>query len=98
MSLQLQAKITSIVPKGKVKAYATLCIGGCFLIRNVKIVEGEYGPFISMPARYTRKNEYHDICFPTTREFRKAIERCLIAEYNETIGGILDEKNQKVDE
>ncbi len=85
MSLQLQAKITSIVPNGKVKAYSTLLIGGCFLIRNIKIVEGKHGMFVSMPARFTRKNEYHDICFPITKEFRKEIEQCIIAEYKKRL-------------
>lgn len=35
----------------KLKAYATLTIDNCFVVRNVKVIEGTKGLFVAMPSR-----------------------------------------------
>ena len=35
----------------KLKAYATLTFDNCFVVRNVKIIEGTKGLFVAMPSR-----------------------------------------------
>ena len=35
----------------KLKAYATLTFDNCFVVRNVKIIEGNKGMFVAMPSR-----------------------------------------------
>lgn len=35
----------------KLKAYATLTFDGCFVVRNVKVIEGNKGMFVAMPSR-----------------------------------------------
>lgn len=35
----------------KLKAYATLTFDNCFVVRNVKVIEGTKGLFIAMPSR-----------------------------------------------
>jgi DNA-binding cell septation regulator SpoVG len=35
----------------KLKAYATLTLDNCFVVRNVKIIEGNKGLFVAMPSR-----------------------------------------------
>jgi stage V sporulation protein G len=35
----------------RLKAYATLTFDGCFVVRNVKIIEGKNGLFVAMPSR-----------------------------------------------
>ena len=35
----------------KLKAYATLTFDNCFVVRNVKVIEGTKGMFIAMPSR-----------------------------------------------
>lgn len=35
----------------KLKAYATLTFDNCFVVRNVKVIEGSSGLFVAMPAR-----------------------------------------------
>jgi len=35
----------------KLKAYATVTFDDCFVVRNIKIIEGNNGLFVAMPAR-----------------------------------------------
>lgn len=34
----------------RLKAYATLTFDGCFVVRNIKIIEGKSGLFVAMPS------------------------------------------------
>jgi stage V sporulation protein G len=35
----------------KLKAYATITFDDCFVVRNIKVIEGNSGLFVAMPAR-----------------------------------------------
>lgn len=35
----------------KLKAYATITLDDCFVVRNVKVIEGTKGLFVAMPSR-----------------------------------------------
>lgn len=39
----------------KLKAYATLTLDNCFVVRNVKIIKGNKGLFVAMPSRKMRE-------------------------------------------
>lgn len=38
-------------PDKKLKAYATVTFDSCFVVRNIKVIEGTSGVFIAMPSR-----------------------------------------------
>lgn len=38
-------------PDKKLKAYATVTFDNCFVVRNIKVIEGTKGLFIAMPSR-----------------------------------------------
>lgn len=39
----------------KLKAYATITIDNCFVVRNVKVIEGSSGLFVAMPSRKVKE-------------------------------------------
>ncbi len=41
--------------KDKVKAVATITFDNCFVVRNVKLVEGNNGLFVAMPAEEVKR-------------------------------------------
>lgn len=43
-------------PDKKLKAYATLTLDGCFVVRNVKVINGNKGLFVAMPSRKMRES------------------------------------------
>lgn len=39
----------------KLKAYATITFDQCFVVRNVKVIEGSKGLFVAMPSERTKE-------------------------------------------
>jgi len=73
------------VEEDKLKAYATITFDNCFVIREIKVIRGASGYFISMPSRKTSDGTYKDIAHPTNKETRAMIESRILEEYHKTI-------------
>ena len=47
----------------KVRAFATIVLDGCFMIRDIRVIEGTNGLFLAMPSRrLTARSEPSDVC------------------------------------
>ena len=62
------------------KGFASVTFDDTFCVTGIRIVKGKKGLFISMPSR-EYDGEYYDICFPTTKEFRKKLNDKIIEAY-----------------
>ena len=71
--MKVTAEIKKLFNEGKIKAAAAVTIGDIFVIRNVRLVEGANGLFISMPSHKNSRGEYKSVCFPITNDFRLRI-------------------------
>lgn len=67
---------------GRLKAYATIVFDNAFIVRDLKVIEGEKGLFVSMPSRRRKDGSFRDIAHPLNVEMRQHIEDNVIAEYN----------------
>ena len=76
-----EIKIYPVQESGRLKAYATMVFDDCFIVRDLKIIEGDKGLFISMPSR-RRKDGFRDIVHPLNAHTRTKIENKIIEEYN----------------
>lgn len=76
-----EIRIRKVSAEGKLKAYVTVTFDNCFVIHNVKIIEGKTGNFIAMPSRKTSAGEYKDVAHPITPEFRTELQDKILAEY-----------------
>ncbi|MEE1000197.1 MAG: septation regulator SpoVG [Treponemataceae bacterium] len=76
-----EIRIRKIAEEGKLKAYVTITFDGCFVVHNVKIIEGKTGLFIAMPSRKTSTGEYKDVAHPITLDFRTELQEKILAEY-----------------
>lgn len=47
---EVRVKLTDD-PRNKLKAYCSVTIGNAFVIRDLKIIDGNRGPFVAMPSR-----------------------------------------------
>ena len=64
----------------KLKAVASITIDECFVVHDIKVIEGKEGFLISMPSKKTPDGEYRDIVHPINTETReKIIEEVLKA-------------------
>ena len=67
--------------EGKLKAVASVTIDDCFVVHDVKIIEGAEGCFIAMPSKRTPDGEYKDIVHPLNTETREMMGKLILAEY-----------------
>ena len=74
-------QIRKTVAEGKLKAYATVTFDECFVLHNVKLIEGEKVVFIAMPSRRTKTGAYKDIAHPITPEFRSVLQEKILSAY-----------------
>lgn len=66
----------------RLKAYATLVFDNDFIIRDLKVIEGEKGLFVSMPSRRRKDGSFRDIVHPLNSDTRKMIEEQVIGEFH----------------
>jgi stage V sporulation protein G len=71
---------------GKLKAYATMVIDNCFIIRDLKVIESEKGMFVSMPSRRKKDGTFKDIAHPLNQSTREDIERSVIDAWTKHAG------------
>ena len=76
-----ELRIRKVSAEGKLKAYVTITFDSCFVVHNVKIIEGQSGLFIAMPSRKTSNGDYKDIAHPISADFRNALQSKIIGEY-----------------
>ena len=62
----------------KLKAVASVTFDECFVVHDIKIVEGNEGFFIAMPSRKTADGEYKDIAHPINTETRDEIIKVVL--------------------
>lgn len=79
--LSVEAKVYPSKKDGNLLAYASVTLGGCFAINNIRIMDSQKGMFLAMPDRQNAKGEYRDVCFPTTAEMRQALTGAVMGEY-----------------
>ena len=65
----------------RMKGYATVTLDDCFVVRNIRIIQGEDKLFIAMPSRKTSTGDYKDVAHPISPEFRNELQNKIIAEY-----------------
>ena len=69
------------VDEDKLKAYVTITLDHCFVIRDLKVIHGATGLFIAMPAKKRKDGTYKDIAHPLNADTREQMERVILHEY-----------------
>lgn len=77
----VDAKVYPVKEPDKLLAYASATIGGCFAVNNLRIYKSDKGPFVAMPSQKGKDGQYHDICFPVTKEMREALHSAVLGAY-----------------
>lgn len=76
-------RIKRVEEEGKLKAWVSATFDDCFVVHNMKIIEGQQGKFLAMPSRVTRTGEHKDIAHPISSEFREALQEKIIGAYEQ---------------
>ena len=85
--MKIQAKIERLVKGGSVKAVASITLDGWFVVKNLRVVDGSKGLFVSMPQEsYTDKNgdkKYSNIFFPITNAAKMELQDAVLQAYDQ---------------
>ena len=73
--------------EGLLRAYVNIVFDNCFMVREIRVIEGPTGLFISFPSKKQRDGTYRDLAFPANAETRMMIQRAILAEYEKLVGG-----------
>ena len=71
----------SIRSEDRLKAFANVTFDDEFVVRGLKVIEGNTGYFVSMPSRRRPDGTYQDIAHPINNEMRDRLEGAVMEAY-----------------
>lgn len=71
----------------KLRAFVSIVLDGCFMVNDIKVIQGKDGLFISMPSRKKRNGEFKDVAHPLNQETRRLFEERILGEYRARLDG-----------
>lgn len=74
------------INKGDLLAAASICIDDCFIVREIKLLNGKNGRYISMPKRKVKNKDFkQDFSYPINEETRLQLLEAISEQYDDTI-------------
>lgn len=87
-------KITEVkvfpVNEERLKAYVTITIDNCFVVRDLKIIKGNEGLFVAMPSKKRKDGQFKDVAHPLNQETRAEIETAVFDAYEKEVRSMGD--------
>ncbi|MCL4477744.1 MAG: septation regulator SpoVG [Deltaproteobacteria bacterium] len=73
------------VNEERLKAFATIILDNCFVVRDLRIINGNNGLFVAMPSKKMKDGRYKDTAHPLNNETRQKIEDLVIGAYKKEV-------------
>ena len=86
-------RIRKVEKEGKMKAVVSITMDDEFVVRDIKVIEGDKGLFIAMPSRKATDGEYRDIAHPINSGTRDRIQKIILDKYEAELQ-VMDEETQ----
>ena len=65
----------------KLKAFVSITLDDCFVIRGLKIIHGNKGLFVAMPSRKKPDGTFQDLAHPINNSTRDWMEEEILEKY-----------------
>jgi len=73
------------VEEARLKAYVNITFDDVFVVHGLRIIKGNHGMFVSMPARRLSDGSYKDVAHPITNAFRLKIQQVVLDAYKKVL-------------
>ena len=73
------------VGEDKLKAFVSIIIDDCFVVSDIKIINGNNGLFISMPSKKRKNGTFRDIAHPLNNQMRQYLEEKVLSVYKQQV-------------
>lgn len=77
----------SPVERQRVLGFASVTLCECFVLRAMRIVDGNKRRYVAMPRRYSKEGQVFEVYHPIGKEARDTLERVIFEEYTRQIRG-----------
>ena len=78
-------RVRIVQKESKMKAVVSVTFDNCFVVHDIKVIEGEKGLFIAMPSKKTPDGEYRDIAHPINGDMRKLLMDAILDSYQKEL-------------
>ena len=78
-------RVRVVQKESKMKAVVSVTFDNCFVVHDIKVIEGEKGLFIAMPSKKTPDGEYRDIAHPINGDMRKLLMDAILDSYQKEL-------------
>lgn len=92
--MEYKANVNLTNKPGNLKGIASVSINDEFVVKGIRVVEGDKGVFVSMPSRKVGEN-YEDVCFPITNEGREALHKAVLDAYEQKLTQQEEQTNEE---
>lgn len=75
-------RVRMVNNEGRMRAIVSIVFFNCFVVHDVRIIEGKTGLFLAMPSKRTPSGEFKDIAHPINPETRDVIEKTVLEAYS----------------
>jgi stage V sporulation protein G len=65
----------------RLKAFVSITFDNAFVVRGLKVIDGNTGLFVAMPSRRGKDGTFRDVAHPINNETRTMIEDAVLEEY-----------------
>ena len=79
--MKIEAEINKIYDEEKRKGIVTVKIDDCFVVRGIRILDGEKGLHLAMPSRPGKDGKHHDVAHPINEETRALFNEVVLNAY-----------------
>lgn len=80
-----ETRIRLMEGDGKMRAIASVTFDGCFVVHDIKVIDGSKGTFVAMPSRKMGEDDFRDIAHPTQQFMRDLINDAVMMAYSEAL-------------
>lgn len=100
--MKIKAQIDHMLSEdNKIKAYASVILGGEYVVRDIAVMDGKNGLFARMPYRsYKDRNgnmQYSDVVFGLNDTSRSAVNDAVLEAYEQQLH-MKEDESQEMDE
>ena len=75
-------RINKVEGTSATRAYCDVAIGGAYLIKGLKVVNGKNGLFVSMPSEQGKNGQWYDTLVPLTKEARDRLSQIVLEAFH----------------
>ena len=85
------------VNEDKLKAYVTVIFDNCFVVRDLKIINGNTGLFVAMPSKKRKDGTFRDIAHPLNAEMRSLLEKRILVEFERELKKVAEAAHKSME-